>query len=228
MQLLLPVTINTSQTFPTFVGENNEQIKTELTTAINSTDFKCLFIAGGVDTGKTHLLSATCHLATEKNKSSILVPLEQMVHSSPDIITGIESMDLVCIDNIDVITRSAEWQVAMFNLFNALMANKATLIISSHEIPNNLELSLADLASRLQWSTVYQVTELSEQEKIQALISHAHHIGFELTTEVAKFMLSRLPRKMSFLMQALSTLSKQSVEKQRIVTVPFVKEVLEI
>ena len=59
-------------------------------------------------------------------------------------------------------------------------------------------------------------------------MQHAHLMGFELTEEVARFMLNRLPRKMTFLMQALDTLAKQSIEKQRMVTVPFVKKILDI
>ncbi|NVK23636.1 MAG: DnaA regulatory inactivator Hda [Gammaproteobacteria bacterium] len=228
MQLLLPVTINSSQTFESFVGEDSAQIKSELLQSIKGNDFKCFFLAGGIATGKTHLLSACCQAAAQNNKTSILVPLEQVVMSSPDIVDGIEDMSVVCLDNIEEIIGKPEWQVAIFNLFNALIANNATLVISGHEIPNNLNVELPDLASRLQWATLYQVKELTEEEKLQALIKHAHLIGFELSAEVGRFMLSRLPRKMSFLMQALETLAKQSIEKQRIVTVPFVKDVLEI
>lgn len=228
MQLLLPVSINASQTFDSFVNCEDEVLLEQLHQAISKTEFTSVFIAGAQGSGKTHLLNACCHAANELNKTSILLPLEQMLGMSAQMLDGIEDIDLVCIDNIELIKGDMEWQKAIFNLYNFLMQSNATLIITGSDTSHNLTLELPDLASRLQWATPFQLHQLSEQDKTVALIHHAHLMGFELSEDVAKFMLSRLPRKMDFLMQALNTLARQSIEKQRVVTVPFVKEVLEV
>ena len=228
MQLLLPVSINESHTFDSFVAGEDELLLEQLQQAVASPEFVSFYIAGAQGSGKTHLLNASCHAAHSQNKTSILLPLEQMLTMSAQVLDGIENIDLVCIDNIELIRGNMEWQKAIFNLFNSLMQSNGTLVIAGAETSNNLKLELPDLASRMQWATPYQIHPLSEQDKTVALIHHAHLMGFELSEDVAKFMLSRLPRKMDFLMQALNTLAKQSIEKQRVVTVPFVKEVLEI
>ena len=230
MQLLLPVTINTSQTFSSFIEpeQSDGLIVSEISRAIKSKEFTCHYVAGKEGTGRTHLLTAGCHYANENKKSSILLPLEQVVDSSPDLIEGLETVDLVCIDDFDLVVGSEPWETAIFNLFNALQQTKATLIVTGNQVPGELDIRLPDLASRMQWCTLFQLYVLSNDAKIQALMQHAHLMGFELTEEVARFMLNRLPRKMTFLMQALNTLAKQSIERQRIVTVPFVKEILEI
>ena len=230
MQLLLPVTINTSQTFSSFVepAESNGLIINELSRAILSDEFTCHFIAGNSGVGRTHLLTACCHLANLKRKSSILLPLEQVTASSPELIDGLELVDVVCIDNFDTVVGNKDWENALFNLFNLLQQNKATVIFTGNQVPTELKISLPDLASRIQWCTLFQLNFLSNDEKQKALVQHAHLMGFELTEEVAKFMLNRLPRQMTFLMQALDTLAKQSIEKQRMVTVPFVKKILDI
>lgn len=228
MQLLLPVSINASQTFDSFVNSEDAILIEQLHKAVDSSEFASLYIAGAQGTGKSHLLNACCHRANEINKTSILLPLEQMLSMSAQVLDGVENIDLVCIDNIELIKGNMAWQKAIFNLYNSLMQSHATLVITGSDTSNNLALELPDLASRLQWSTPFQLHQLSEQDKTVALTHHAHLMGFELSEDVAKFMLSRLPRKMDFLMQALNTLAKQSIEKQRVVTVPFVKEVLEI
>ncbi len=228
MQLLLPVSINASQTFDSFVNSEDELLIEQLKQAVATSDFTSLYIAGSQGAGKTHLLNACCHAANELEKTSILLPLEQMLSMSPQVLDGIENIDLVCIDNIELIKGNMDWQKAIFNLFNSLMQSNGTLVVAGSDTSNNLKLELPDLVSRMQWATPYQLHQLSEQDKTVALIHHAHLMGFELSEDVAKFMLSRLPRKMDFLMQALNTLAKQSIEKQRVVTVPFVKEVLEI
>jgi len=230
MQLLLPVTINTTQTFSSFVepNESNGLIVSELTRAINSEEFTCHFIAGNSGVGRTHLLTACCHVANLNKKTSILLPLEQVTAASPELIDGLEHVDLVCIDNFDTVVGNQEWENAIFNLFNLLQQNKAGVIFTGNQVPMELNIQLPDLASRMQWCTLFQLNFLTNEEKQKALVQHAHLMGFELTEDVAKFMLNRLPRQMTFLMQALDTLAKQSIEKQRMVTVPFVKKILEI
>lgn len=228
MQLLLPVSINASQTFDSFVNCEDQVLLEQLQNSVKSSDFTSVYIAGAQGSGKTHLLNACCHAANEANKTSILLPLEQMLSMSAQILDGIEEIDLVCIDNIELIKGNMDWQKAIFNLYNSLMQSNGTLVITGSDTSQNLKLELPDLESRMQWATPFQLHQLSEQDKTVALIHHAHLMGFELSEDVAKFMLSRLPRKMDFLMQALNTLARQSIEKQRVVTVPFVKEVLEI
>lgn len=230
MQLLLPVTYNSTQTFSSFIeGEGIEGLLgNELQRAIDSDNFTAHYLSGQHGVGCTHLLNACCHYADAQQKSSMLLPMEQVIAATPELIQGLESVDVVCIDNVDLVEKSKEWQTALFNLFNALQQNQATIIFAGHQVPTKLKLTLPDLASRLQWCTLFQLPELTENQKIDALIQHAHLMEFEVTEDVAKFMINRLPRNMIFLMQALETMAKQSVALKRVVTVPFVKEVLGI
>lgn len=230
MQLLLPVTIQSSQTFANFVeGEEAKGLVcASLESYVDTNDFKVAIIVGPESSGKSHLLSACCNYANETNKTSMLIPLEQVADLSPDVIEGLENVEVICIDNLDKIAGNPAWETAIFNLFNVLQQNSSKLVLSANELPQELNIALPDLVSRLQWATLFQPSILNNEEKVTALIQHAHLMGFELTEDVASFMLNRLPRKMSFLMQALNTLAKQSIEKQRMVTVPFVKQVLEI
>jgi len=52
--------------------------------------------------------------------------------------------------------------------------------------------------------------------------------GLELPNDVAAFMTQRLGRSMRDLMKALNELDKASITYQRRLTIPFVKQVLEI
>lgn len=230
MQLLLPVTIQSSQTFANFVegAGANGLVCSSLQSYIESSDFKVAIIVGPESSGKSHLLSACCNFANQNNQSSMLVPLEQVADLSPDVIDGLDNVEVICIDNLDLVAGKANWETAIFNLFNVLQQNNSKLFISASELPQDLDIELPDLVSRLQWGTLFQPSALNNDEKVSALIQHAHLMGFELSEDVAGFMLNRLPRKMSFLMQALNTLAKQSMEQQRMVTVPFAKQVLEI
>lgn len=230
VQLLLPVTFNRTQTFSSFVEDQNLNglLVSELTRALTSDDFSAHFIAGNNGVGCSHLLNAVCHFADTEGKTSMLLPLDQVVSASPDIIEGLDNVDVVCIDDIQVLEGKLEWQTAIFNLFNQLHQSNAKIIFAGHKLPTQLQFELKDLLSRLQWCTIFQLQELNEELKIKALIQHAHLMEFEVSVEVAKFIIHRLPRNMIILMQALDTVAKQSIAMKRVVTVPFVKEVLGI
>lgn len=230
MQLLLPVTLNPRLSFDTFVEPESSSglITSVLKAGVTPNEFEFFLIVGGSDVGKSHLLNACCHFANKQGKTSMLMPMEQVVGLPTEIVDGLEQVDVLCIDDVDLVLNDQDWQVAVFNLFNSMKQTGGTLIMSANALPNALDISLPDLASRLQWGTLFQLTNLNNDEKIQALVSHANDMSFDLPEDVAKLMLNRLPRKMSILMQALHLLSRQTIEKKRKVTVPFAKEVLDI
>lgn len=230
MQLLLPVTLNPRLSFDTFVEPQKSSglITSVLKEGIDDATFSFFLIVGGNDVGKSHILNACCHYANKIGKTSMLMPMEQVVGLPTEIIDGLDNVDVLCIDDLNLVLKDKDWQVAIFNLFNSMQQNNSTLIISANALPTELQISLPDLASRMQWGTLFQLAGLNNEEKIRALVRHANDMSFELPEEVAKLMLNRLPRKMSFLMQALNLLSRQTIEKKRKVTVPFAKDVLEI
>lgn len=230
MQLLLPVLLQTNHTFESFIShsQSGDVLVDVLKQSIQNDSFSAFYVSGTEETGKTHLLTACCNYAESVGKSSILLPIDQLLHSEPEVISGLEQMDVICIDNVQSLASHHEWQVAIFNLFNLVMNHSCTLVISANNIPTKLTLTLPDLVSRLQWATAFVVQELDQEEKVTALITHAHLMGFELGQEAATFMINRLPRNMSILMSSLKVLAKSSIEQQRKVTVPFVKECLNI
>ena len=52
--------------------------------------------------------------------------------------------------------------------------------------------------------------------------------GLELTEDVATFLLSRQQRDLPYLLGMLETLDQASLQAQRRLTIPFVKQVLEL
>ena len=101
-------------------------------------------------------------------------------------------------------------------------------MISADQSPTNLSVHLADLASRLTWGEVYQLVPLNDQQKIAVLQLAAHQRGIELPDETANFLFKRLERDMKTLFNALEKLDQASLQAQRKLTIPFVKEILSL
>ena len=100
------------------------------------------------------------------------------------------------------------------------------LLISGDESTQQLGITLPDLVSRLSWGLTEQVKPLDDEEKVIAIQYRATQRGLFLSDEVVKFLLNRLSRDMGSLINSLDVLDKASIQEQRKITIPFIKEVL--
>jgi DnaA-homolog protein len=183
-----------------------------------------IFIWGNSFSGKTHLLSALYHQYLKENKSAIFLPLSAKQELSIEMLENIESSDLICIDDIHSIAGDKIWEEALFNLYNQMNTAGHKLLISSHSNAENINFCLKDLKSRLQWGITYKIKPLTDSEKIQLLQNRAEAKLFELSDEVAQFLLNRVSRNLSDLIQLLDKLDYASLSQHRKLTIPFVKK----
>ncbi|MGL5364634.1 MAG: DnaA regulatory inactivator Hda, partial [Plesiomonas shigelloides] len=140
-----------------------------------------------------------------------------------------EHLALVCIDNIELIAGDPEWELAIFDLYNRIREQGRTrLLIAGDQAPRQLNLTLPDLASRLDWGQIYKLYPLADEDKLQALQARARLRGFEMPEDVGRFLLKRLSRDMRTLFDTLDKLDHASIAAQRKLTIPFVKEILSL
>ncbi len=226
-QLPLKVMLDDSATFENFlVSSANRQACNYLNSEANASLEQFTFLWGNKGVGCTHLLQATCHREDARQHSVFYVPLNNHHEFSPEIFVGLESLSLVCIDDVDSIAGNTEWEYALFSLFNRLRESGTRLLIAAHTSPRSLQINLADLLSRLQSGVVFQIHSLDDTDKIAALQLRATHRGFEITEEVASYVLQRSDRGMESLFDLLERLDQHSLETKRRITIPLVRELM--
>lgn len=221
-QIPLDLRLRAEATFDNFVSAGNESL---LHTLCES-DERYVYLWGNEASGKTHLLQALCHQAYQLDKTAAYIPLRDDDIAEPEILTGLEMLDLVCIDDLQVIAGQSQWETALFKLFNHVRDNGGRLLITARLAPNKTHIQLADLVSRLNWGVVFQIINLQDQNKIEVLQLRAQQRGLELSTEVAEYLLKRSPRDMANLFGLLSKLDTASLTEQRRLTIPFVRQYL--
>lgn len=226
-QLPLPLSFNEEQSFAEFyVGANAEAIE-HLRNFPNAQDEALIFLWGEKGLGKTHLLQACCLEAYRSGLSLSYLPLAALLSHGVDILEGIEQQQLVCLDDIDVAAGHADWEHALFDLFNRIRDNGHKLIAAASKPPAELAISLPDLKTRLSWGLTLMLKPLSDTDKLQALTLQAHTLGLKLEPAVAQFLLTRYRRDLSSLHELLLKLDRASLASQRRLTLPFVKSYLE-
>jgi DnaA family protein len=156
----------------------------------------------------------------------IYVPLSRLEQLAPAMLEGLEDLDLVCIDDVGKITGQAEWEQALFHLYNRARDGELRLVLAADSAPANLALDLPDLQSRLQSGVVFQLHELTDSERSQLLKERAGRLGIELPDAVVNYVLQRHSRSTGALVSLLQELDSQSLALKRRITVPLVKEVM--
>jgi len=221
-QLILNFDLREVARFDNFIVDENQILINDL----KDPNQLCLFLYGPSGVGKTHLLHSLCHYSINQSKSATYIPLAQYEELSPQIFVGLENIELVCIDDIQVIAGIAEWEIELFHLYNRLRDNHRRIVVSSALSLKSLPVELADLRSRFSWGPVYQIKELNDDSKCLALQQHATSRGLELTTEVCEYLLSRYTRDVSSLLEMIDKLDTAALVAKRKITIPFVRKIL--
>ncbi|MGM0563245.1 MAG: DnaA regulatory inactivator Hda [Pseudomonadota bacterium] len=178
--------------------------------------------------GKTHLLQATCAAASARHRVATYVPLEQVSDYGPEVLEGLEQLNVVCLDNVHSVAGEAHWEEALFHLINRCRHSDARLVMSSTRPPAGHDFVLPDLRSRLGWGPVIALEELSQAQKRDWLQQRAGMRGFDVSDEAADYLLRHYPRSMRFLVYALDELDRVTLQKQRKVTVPLLRQELSV
>jgi len=184
------------------------------------------FIWGIPGVGKTHLLQALCHELTCAGGTSMYLPLCRYEQLAPEMLEGLEQLDLVCLDDVDAVAGKSGWEQALFSFYNRARAADVRLAVTAHTPPGELKIQLADLHSRLQAAVVYQLHELTDPEKAELLSRRAKLLGIDLAKPVIDYVLLRHDRRVTALMEFLQALDKLSLQQKRPITIPLVRQLM--
>ena len=156
--------LNANFTFENFVtGPSNDFAAAAVrATAENPGNaYNPLLIYGDTGLGKTHLMQAAAHYVREHNPRAIIyyVSCEMMLNDFIEAIRNktqtdfrhrYRSVDLLLVDDIQFLARSAELQEEFFNTFNALQNERKQIVLTSDQPPNKISGLEDRLVSRFQ------------------------------------------------------------------------------
>jgi DnaA family protein len=225
IQLPLGIRLRPEATFESYLAGLNREALDYLRARFDAG--RNVYLWGGAGTGKTHLLHAACQAAGARGEGVVYLPLGRSGELAPELLDGLETLALVCIDDLQSIAGLQEWERRLFALFNAVRERGGRLLLAADRPPRSLGVALEDLRTRFAWDLVFQLQPLGDDELEAALIRRAQALGMELPDEVARYLVQRLVRDVATLFRLLDLLERESLSAQRRLTVPFVRGVLE-
>ncbi|OYV19822.1 MAG: DnaA- protein [Methylococcaceae bacterium NSM2-1] len=215
-----------NQTFDDFFPGTNLEIINHLQTSIAGNGERQVFLWGQSGLGKSHLLQACCQQAQSLQLSSFYFALSSLELPDPELLTGLDKFDVVCFDNIEHIAGNQAWELGFFNFFNLHRDQGHTLILSAACPPNEIAIQLPDLKTRLNWGLTLKIQPLCDTDRITALIFKAGQMGFEISPQAGRFLLTHYDRDLSSLWALLTKLDRASLAAKRKLTIPFLKQIL--
>lgn len=225
-QLPLGISLRPGASFETYYSGGNELAVAVLRRMAEGSGESQAWLAGTAGLGKSHLLQAACHAAASGGRRPAYLPLSDESGLHPDMLEGLETLDLVCLDGIESIAGRGDWELALFGLINAARSAGARLLFAGRQTPARLDIELPDLASRLAWGAVLQLTPLDDAQKRDALRARARALGLDLPAAAVDYLQRHYGRDLAGQFERLERLDRASLAAGRRLTVPFIKEVL--
>jgi len=216
-QLLLDLNAVPPQSLESFTPGKNTELLQRLASVERGApqSERILYLWGQPGAGKTHLLRA---LANTARSRYICAGAE-----SPEFEYS-PAIRLYLLDDCHLMPEAA--QAAAFNLFNQIREQQAVLVAAGAMAPAVLPLR-EDLRTRMGWGLIYQVHELSDDEKIAALDQAAKARGMNLPDAVLPYLITHFRRDMRSLAALLDALDRHSLETKRPITLPLLRDLLQ-
>ena len=214
-QFALPLTLPDEPSLSNFIrAANTEAVAQCELVAQGRFEHMTLYFWGVSGAGKTHLLHSLAK-----------VPNVQSISASDlnDEVILLTDTKVCLVDNVDML--NSLQQEHLFHLYNQLRTQNKAIVIAAACAPAQLPIDfLPDLKTRLGWDLIYQLHPLTDEDKAQVLVSQAEQRGLTLGAGVVNYMLRHLTRDLSQLHRFLTHLDEYSLQKQRALTLPLLKE----
>jgi chromosomal replication initiator protein len=196
-----------------------------------------LFLYGGVGLGKTHLIHAIGNqLLMDKAGARIrYIHAEQYVSdvvkayqrkAFDDFKRYYHSLDLLLIDDIQFFSGKSRTQEEFFYAFEALVANKAQVIITSDTYPKEISGIDDRLISRFDSGLTVAIEPPELEMRVAILMRKAQSEGVNLNEDVAFFVAKHLRSNVRELEGALRKILAYSKFHGREISIELTKEAL--
>ncbi|RSZ55364.1 DnaA regulatory inactivator Hda [Massilia atriviolacea] len=214
-QLVLDLGAEQAHSLDTFeVGQNAELAHLMHQFAERRSREHFAYLWGETGAGKTHLLQALA--ATPASRYIACNAPECEFTFTPDT-------TLYLLDDCEQLSPQA--QIDAFALFNQIREHGAYMV-STGPVPPVVLPVREDLRTRMGWGLIYQIHGLADEQKIAALTHAAEARGLTLSASVLPYLLSHFKRDMRSLSTMLDALDQYSLETQRPVTLPLLRDLL--
>jgi len=232
--------LNSALTFDTLVpGRANQMARTAALHVAGAPGqmYNPLFIYGGVGLGKTHLVHAVGNALLKDNPDARVLYLhaEQFISdvvknyqrkTFDELKAKYHNLDLLLIDDVQFFAGKERTQEEFFNAFEALLAKRAHIIMTSDTYPKGLADIDERLTSRFDAGLTVAIEPPELEMRVAILIRKAEAEGAAMPEEVAFFIAKNVRANVRELEGALRKVLAYSRFSQKEINIGLAREAL--
>ena len=229
-QLIFPFQVNQKASFESFFCSlDNAELMSRLSDLTVSKNADELIINGAEGSGKSFLMQAICNELSSSGKQFAFIPMNKAINMGVEIFQNLASLNAVCIDDLQLILSREEWETALFNLINECQQSNCSLILSFGGNQSLEDITqLPDLLSRIKRMEFMKLQAVQDECLNQALDFVSQQLGINLEKAELEFLLNHQTREFSLLVENIISLDRQAASLKRKITIPFIKETLNL
>ena len=232
--------LNPALTFDTLVaGRANQMARTAALHVAGAPGvmYNPLFIYGGVGLGKTHLVHAVGNalLHDRPNARVLYLHAEQFISdvvknyqrkTFDELKAKYHSLDLLLIDDVQFFAGKERTQEEFFNTFEALLAKRAHIIMTSDTYPKGLTDIDQRLTSRFDSGLTVAIESPELEMRVAILIRKAEAEGTQMPEDVAFFIAKNVRANVRELEGALRKVLAYARFSQKDINIVLAREAL--
>lgn len=232
--------LNPALTFETLVaGRANQMARTAALHVAGApgVTYNPLFIYGGVGLGKTHLVHAVGNALLQDRPTARVLYLhaEQFISdvvknyqrkTFDELKAKYHSLDLLLIDDVQFFAGKERTQEEFFNTFEALLAKRAHIIMTSDTYPKGLSDIDQRLTSRFDAGLTVAIESPELEMRVAILIRKAEAEGAQMPEDVAFFIAKNVRANVRELEGALRKVLAYARFSQKDINIVLAREAL--
>ena len=225
-QLALQIQINERASLKNFfVSKNNNKTIQILKNILHGSDNEFqIFIDDLGSNGKSYLLQAICNDFSYSDNSSIYIPMLEAINLDPSILEGVSDLNLICIDDVDLINKRSEWEIALFNLINECYDKECLLFLAGNI--NKLE-AIPDLVSRIKKMKILRLNATNDDELLEATQAISNNLNIKISDKNMNYLINNSKRDIKTIFRTLTKLERESLERKKSIGLNLIKEVIQ-
>lgn len=178
----------------------------------------CLLIVGDRFSGKTHLSNIWQKKAGAEYTNYLNIN---------ELLKKSEVLDRnIIVENIDEIEE--EFEENLFHIYNRAKEQNKYLLLTSSKPIYELKFNLPDLKSRISSSLIVNIEKPDEEFQKTLFQKQFLDKQISINEKVIDYIIPRIERSFEANSKIVDILNKKSIETKRNITIPFIKEILDI
>lgn len=220
-QLPLPLNRNEAQNFSDFIG--SQEVVQTLENTPQLPQFT--FIWGDRYAGKTLLVSALVNALKHKHKQAIMLDAAEILNH--DLVNYLlVDNDFLVVEDVCQFAGNQAGETAVFNLYNACLAQQKKLIVTSTLSQRSAQWQLPDLRSRLNAALTLSLEVLKGEAAIECIKRQFAINGMPLDEAVINYLKTTQNTSLANLYPLFEWLASESLKLKQKVTIPLIKKAL--